>query len=141
MAPKTPRLKAANAPIPDETKAEYVAWLLDPDRYPRTQQAWAEKHGIHEVTVSRWRHDDYVLDLLKRASEMLEPVWARVLATLIKVATDSDHMQCVQAARELGKLLKKYPNEKLDLTLVDRVAYVPPGALKELSERIEARPN
>lgn len=143
-APKTstPRLKAANTPIPNETKADYVAWLLDPERSPRTQGAWAEQHGIHEVTVSRWRHDDYVLDLLKRASEMLEPLWARIMATLIKIATDPDHMQCVQAAREVGKLLKKYPSEKLDLTLVDRVAYVPQGALRDLSTKIEAaRPN
>lgn len=121
---------ANNAPVPDSTKTEYVAWLLDPDRSPRTQKEWAAEHGLHEVTVSRWRHDEYVIALLKRAADMLEPVWARVLATLVKIATDSDHIQAVQAARELGKLLGKYPSEKLTVETVTRVAYVDPGALR-----------
>jgi hypothetical protein len=124
---------------PDKTtptralQIDYVSWLLDPEKSPRTQQAWAEAHGITAVTVSRWKRDEYVLELLKHANDLIEPMWARALATLIKVATDPDHMSCVSAIRELGKLLGKYPSEKVDLNVVDRVAYVMPSALRDLS--------
>lgn len=120
-------------------KVDYVSWLLDPEKSPKTQQAWAIAHNLTPETVSRWKRDEFVLDLLKRANELLEPVWARVLATLVKIATDPDHINCVSAIKELGKLMKKYPNEKLEVNVVDRVAYVQPGALAAYSRQIEER--
>lgn len=115
-------------------KTEYVAWLLDPDRSPISQGAWAREHNIHPNTVTRWKSDDFVLGLLKRSAEMMEPVWARALANLTRIATQRlDDMVAVAAIKELGKLLKKYPNEKLDITTVNRVAYTQPDALALLS--------
>lgn len=122
-------------------KTEYVSWLLDPEKNPQTQHAWATAHGLTPETVSRWKRDPFVLELLRRANELLEPLWARALSTLVKVATDPEHMSCVAAIRELGKLLQKYPSEKHDITVVDRVAYVQPGALREMSAQLEARPH
>ncbi len=50
-------------------------------------------------------------------------------------------MTAVAAIRELGKLLKKYPSEKLDITTVQRVAYVRPDALRILSAELPVSAN
>lgn len=125
----------------EDLKTEYVAWLLDPDRSPTLQKDWARAHGLHEVTVSRWRHDDFVLALLKRSNEMLEPAWALAMANLIRIAhAQFDDMTAVQAIKELGKLLKKYPDTKVDVAHhIERIAYVTPGALRELSASLDAK--
>lgn len=93
-----------------------------------TQKDWAKDHGLHEVTVSEWKSDEFVVGLLRKANTMMEPVWAAALGTLARIATDENHPQVVQAIRELGKLLDKYPSEKVNVS-VDRVAYVEPDVL------------
>jgi len=119
-------------------KVAYVTWLLDPVRDPKTQGQWAALHDLNQATVSLWKSDEFVLDLLKKANTLMEPVWARAMATLAVIATDPDHINCVAAIRELGKLLRKYPNEKLDVNVIEKVAYVQPGALAAYSRQIEA---
>lgn len=123
-------------------KTEYVSWLLDPHKDPKTQKQWAEAHNLAPETLSRWKQDEFVLGLLKRATELLEPMWARALSSLVAIASDPDHISCVAAIKELGKLMNKYPSEKHTVSF-DKVAYVQPGALAALSAAIETqeRPN
>lgn len=97
-------------------KVAYVGYLLDPDQHKGTQRDWAARHGVDEATLSRWKQDDFVLDLLKRATSLMEPVWAQALAALASIAVDRTHDHCVAAVRELGKLMKKYPSEKLEVS-------------------------
>ncbi len=42
-------------------KTKYVAWLLDPEKTPSKQQDWAAAHNLTPETVSRWKHDEFVL--------------------------------------------------------------------------------
>lgn len=119
-------------------KTDYVSWLLDPQKHPKTQVQWAKEHDVAAETVSRWKNDPFVLELLKRANELLEPMWARALSSLVAIASDPDHINCVAAIKELGKLMGKYPSEKHSVTF-EKVAYVQPGALAALSAEIEAQ--
>jgi hypothetical protein len=100
------------------TKTAFVTHLLDPNPNKPSQREWAREYGIDPTTLSDWKSGDpFVLELLKNATAMYEPIWAQALATLASIATDRDHISCVQAIRELGKLMKKYPSEKVDVGL------------------------
>lgn len=115
MTAKRAPAHAKNADLTPQ-KTTYVAWLLDTDRTPRTQAELAKQLGVDAATLSDWKRDEFVVGLLKRANEFVEPKWAEVLRTLFVIARDPDHINCVQAARELGKLLNKYPSAKIDVS-------------------------
>lgn len=131
---------AKNADLTPQ-KTAFVAWLLDTEREPRTQGELAKRLGVDPATLSDWKRDEFVVGLLRRANEFVEPKWAEVLRTLFIIARDPEHMQAVQAARELGKLLGKYPSDKVEVTTVERVAYVQPHALRDLAADRADRPN
>lgn len=121
-------------------KIAYVAWLLDIDPRKGSQQDWAKAHELHPSTVSEWKSDDFVLELLEKAENALRKQWTQVLRSLFLVAQDPEHPQMVAAAGLLAKVWGKIQPDKLQVS-VDRVAYVQPGALRDLSEQLEARPN
>jgi hypothetical protein len=123
--------------IPDSVKTEFVTWLLDPDpeRSPRTAVAWAAEHGLSDDTLRNWQtNDEFVMGLLANAHRLIEPHWPLILRRLLAVAEYGEDYLVVTAAREIGRLLGKYPKEGLRIEVVNRTAYVPPDALKELSE-------
>lgn len=128
MTAKRAPTHAKNADLTPQ-KTAYVAWLLDTDRTPRTQVELAKQLGVDAATLSDWKRDEFVVGLLKRANEFVEPKWAEVLRTLFLIARDPDHIACVQAARELGKLLNKYPTAKIEhsgkVETIERVEIVP----------------
>lgn len=49
-------------------KREFIAWLATPplERNINTQKAFAEKLGVHEVTLSEWRHQPDVVAEVNR---------------------------------------------------------------------------
>lgn len=120
----------------------YAIWLSMPNPEPKTKTAWAEQHEVSRDTLWEWEHLDSFVAKLDELERRAEAAWARARANLERIACQTqDNAAAVAAIRELGKLLKKYPNEKLDLTLVDRVAYTHAASLRDLSEALDARPN
>lgn len=89
-------------------KTRFVAWLLGDKGGVSTQVELAKVLGVDNATLSDWKHDDFVLGLLRRANEMLEPMWAEALANLVRIATQkSDDYIAVRAISELAKILGK----------------------------------
>ena len=123
-------------------KVAFVEWLVAVHPEHPTQTALAEHLGVDAATLSDWKRDPLVVRLLKEWEDAREAGWARIYANLERIATQRQDMAAaVSAAREVGKLLKKYPSEKHELTVVDRVAYVQPGALREAAVVALERPN
>lgn len=51
--------------------SEFIDWLVDPERSPRTQKEWAVLHGVNPDSVTRWkRHPDFVREWEGRAREL-----------------------------------------------------------------------
>lgn len=122
---------AKNADLSAQKDA-FVAWLVSAHKEPRTQTELAGVLGVDIATLSDWKHDDYVIAGLKRAESRREAGWAKAFANLERIATQTqDNGAAVAAIREMGKLLSKYPAEKVDHTVTERVAYVNPGALRD----------
>lgn len=128
--------------IPDSVKTAFVMWLVDPNRQG-TQGQWAAEHGLAQETVSRWKGEDpFVLGLMAQGEKLLAPFWTEAFANLVRIAVQrTDDYSAINAIREMGKILGKYPKEKVELSLVDRVAYVEPDALQKMGEAALARPN
>jgi hypothetical protein len=57
-----------------------------------------------------------------------------VLKNQLRIATNYNHAGSTAAATFLAKSFGKFKTEK-QANIVDRVSYVEPGALRELSER------
>lgn len=113
-------------------KLAFVDWLVAAHKEPRTQTELAGVLGVDIATLSDWKHDDYVIAGLKRAETRREAGWARAFANLERIACQTqDNAAAVSAIKEMGKLLSKYPAEKVDHTVTERVAYVNPGALRD----------
>jgi hypothetical protein len=54
-----------------EQWAEFIDWLVDPERVPRTQKEWAVLNGVNPDSVTRWkRHPDFVREWESRAREL-----------------------------------------------------------------------
>lgn len=121
-------------------KVAFAVWLTDTDPNKGSQNEWAMRHGISPTSVSIWKNSDpLVLKKLKEAVVSHDASWGGVLANLLSIAQDREHPKTVEAAKEVGKLLKKYPSEKIDMNVVERIAYVEPGALRKLSLEIEEK--
>lgn len=127
---------AKNADLSAQKDA-FVAWLVSAHKEPRTQTELAGVLGVDIATLSDWKHDDYVIAGLKRAESRREAGWAKAFANLERIATQTqDNTAAVSAIREMGKLLGKYPSEKVDVSVTDRAAYVPVTALADLSTKL-----
>lgn len=117
-------------------KLAYAEWLVSYTKEPKTQSELAVVLGVDAATLSDWKRDAYVLELLKGFESRREADWARAWANLVRIACQTaDNASALGAIKELGKIMAKYPSEKVDLNVVDRVSYVQPGALRELSTR------
>ena len=112
---------------------EYALWLVTPIKEPRTKTAWAAEHNIRRDLLWRWERSAWLRALIEQDRDRKEATWAALEAELERIATagESD-MARVAAIKEIGKLWKKYPSEKLEITAVQRVSYVDPGALRSL---------
>lgn len=113
-------------------KAAFVQWLGDPFPNPPTQSALAMQIGVDAATLSDWKHDPYVVGLLEKRDQYRAAAWTQNEARLQRIAREGKDADAISAIRELGKLWGKYPTEKLDVS-VQRVAYVEPGALREMA--------
>ena len=112
-------------------KAAFVEWLTSAYPEPPTQTLLAERMGVDAATLSDWKRDPYVVGLLEKVDERRVATWAQATARLVRIALRGKDSDAIQAVRELGKLWGRYPSEKHDVTVIDRVAYVQPGALRE----------
>jgi hypothetical protein len=56
--------------LPDQW-SEFIDWLVDPERSPRTQKEWAVLNGVNPDSVTRWkRHPDFIREWEARAREL-----------------------------------------------------------------------
>lgn len=125
-------------------KIAFATWLRTPLPEHRTQTALAEHLGVDNATLSDWKHDPLVLAELDKLDQRRQATWAQATARLERIGLYGKDAEAIQAIKELGKLWGKYPSEKHDVTVVDRVAYVQPGALREQAVALHpevARPN
>lgn len=125
------------AKTPVATKVEFLEWYISRDPRKGTQAGWAKDHDLAAETISRWLHDDDEFDTLLKAVERgQEKRKAQVVETMFLRACDPEDPMGIQAATFLAKVFGWLKSEKLDVTVVDRVAYVEPGALRELSRSL-----
>lgn len=124
------------------TKTAFVEWLVARHKEPKTQTELAGLLGVDIATLSDWKHDEFVLAQLKKVEARREAGWAQAWANLERIACQTqDNASAIAAIKEMGKLMSKYPSEKIDHTIVERVAYVQPGALRELSRSLHPELN
>lgn len=50
-----PQRKARTELLPGQ--AEFIEWLIDPNRQPETQTAYAKVTGVHTTTLHAWKRD------------------------------------------------------------------------------------
>ena len=108
--------------IPPELQSEFLDWLLSDVRIPSSQDAWAEKHGLNERTVRRWKQDPRFIKLWEaRATEKnvgTERI-QQVLDTLHAAAVAGDVRAATEYMRYVDRILppKRVEREPDDLTL------------------------
>lgn len=89
----------------DQLKIEFFAWLMDPDRDRHdTARAWAERNGVHEDTLSKWKNSEEGRQILQRWQEPYKTRFVEVARALHQVATNPEHDHMVQAARTLADI-------------------------------------
>jgi hypothetical protein len=124
------------AKSPLSLKVEFLEWYMSRDPRKGTQAKWAKEHDLVPETVSRWIHDDSEFDQLLAAVERgQEKRKAQVIEVMYQRACDPEDPMGIQAASFLAKVMGWNKPEKVDVK-VDRVAYVEPGTLRELSREL-----
>lgn len=108
----TPALKDAKSH--DALRIEYAEWLIDPDR-TGTQEQWAEAHGVHFVTVSRWKKHPEVVGVLAAFRERLAGEFALAATNMLRLAK-GDGPQAVPAFRAIAEVMGMNAPQKLDVT-------------------------
>lgn len=104
---------------------------------------WATKHDRARSTAHRLLDDVEVRQFIEAAERGQGQRFAAVVEKAYMVAMDPDHIHWAAAANFLAKVHGKYKAEKHSVEIVDRVAYVEPGVLRErsLAQYPELRPN
>lgn len=126
---------------PDGRQTAYITWYLSEYRNPRTKSEWAAAHDLNKDTITEWERSDWFVSAIDAHGEQAKAVWSEALASLRVVVNDPRHHQFVAAFDKLAKLLGKYPSDKVEVTTVERVAYVQPHALRDLAADRADRPN
>lgn len=122
----------------DRVQVEFFGWLMDPDRDPRdTARAWAERNGVHEDTLSRWKNSDKGRQILMRWQEPYKARFVEVARALHQVATDPTHDHMVQAARTLADIYGLFAPKKIEGEITHTVTGLYGAAAAALEEPIE----
>lgn len=111
-------------------KADLVEWLITGKG---SQAAWALKNKRAAATVSRLLDDSEFKALWSAAERGQEQRRAYVVEQAYRIVSDPDHMHWPRAADYLAKVFGWYKANRLDVSVVDRVAYTDPTALRELA--------
>lgn len=98
-------------------KVEYVDWLFDPDPLKGSQAEWADAHGVHPVTVSKWRNgDEVVLGLIAEQEVSINRRWALILRRQEQIALTGRPSDATAAATFLAKAMGKFKAEKHEIS-------------------------
>lgn len=112
----------------DQARAEFAAWLIDPERQPRTQREYAELHGHSESTVSEWRKAPDVLATLQGWRDSYGRSFVRVMDAAFQKAIRGD----VSAMRFIADVLGMNSPTRIEQTIEElSVRYTKPDALRE----------
>lgn len=79
--------------VPPALQAEFLSWLVNPDRQPTTQRQWAKDHDVHESTLGRWKRDPSFREMWERqlAELNIDPGRIQdVIESLWRVAKNGD---------------------------------------------------
>jgi hypothetical protein len=99
----------------DQLKLDFFAWLMDPDRERNdTMRAWAERNGVHEDTLSKWKNSEEGRQILLRWQEPYKTRFVEIARALHTVATDPTHDHMVQAARTLADIYGLFAPKKIE---------------------------
>jgi hypothetical protein len=116
----------------DGLKLAYLAWFRSADKDPKSRKAWAEANGVSRMTLWEWEQADWFAEVVGKDTAEEKARWEFLKIELEWLATQRVDLGAkATAIREYGKLMGKYPSEKVDHTVVTRVAYTEPGALRE----------
>lgn len=112
----------------DQARLEFAAWLIDPERQPRTQREYAELHGHSESTVSEWRKAPDVLAVLQGWRESYSRSFVRVMDAAFRKAIAGDN----GAMRFVADMLGMAAPTRIEQTIEElSVRYTKPDALRE----------
>ena len=133
--------KAGKKPGPtpggNAMREEFARWLIDPHR-EGSQRDWAEARGIRPETLSVWRKHPDVRAVLANWRADLEPEIGVGVANLVRLSQSPRAGDAVPAMRLVVDVFGIAAPKKLEHEVIERVAYVLPGALARHSERLEA---
>lgn len=113
-----------------DLRAAFIAWCFDPGRQG-TQAGWAREHDVEPATLSDWKKSAEFLEAAEDYKHTCRPAFAEATIVMLQLAKRGN----VNAYRAVSAVLGENAPQQIEST-VDRVAYVSPGALRELSERL-----
>jgi hypothetical protein len=88
--------------LPDQW-TEFIDWLVDPERQPRTQKEWAVLNGLNPDSVTRWkRNPDFLRQWESRAREL------NVSVERTQAVVNSLFAQAVQGDTKAASLYLQY---------------------------------
>jgi hypothetical protein len=119
-----------------EERMAFAAWLIDPDREPRTQTEYAELHGLSRSTLSEWRKSPDVVAILEGWRASYSKAFVRVMDAAFQKAIRGD----VSAMRFLADVLGMNSPQRIEQTIEElSVRYTKPEALRELATGVLAK--
>lgn len=93
-----------NRIIPDETKLEYLNWLLTPpgEREPSTKEAMAAQLGVHRGTLNNWEDSDEFMTQMRQLKSRWGARWhGDILGRLMSIVQGGSDAAAIQAAKVL----------------------------------------
>jgi hypothetical protein len=129
------KAQPSRMPPLDGKKLAYLAWFRSADKDPKSRRQWALANDVERHTLTDWEQSDWFAAVTGKDTPEEKARWEFLKVELEWLATQRTDLGAkVSAIREFGKLMGKYPSEKVDLTVVDRVAYTVPGSLRAMAE-------
>ena len=108
-------------------RAAFLDWWFDVERRG-TQGMWAETNNVHFTTVSEWKRSAEFLERQHSYRTIFHPDFVEATMAMLRKAKAGDVSAYIAVRDVLGEKV----SEKVEITAVQRVSYVDPGALRSL---------
>lgn len=106
----------------DGTKLAYALWLVSRVKTPKTKTEWATEHDVSRDTLWEWERAPWMSEFIDKDTEAKKAALAEAYANLEWIATQrDDKAAAVSAIRELMKLNGRYPSEKHEVDIRNRM--------------------
>ena len=110
-------------------KVAFIEWWFTVGRDPRTMTEWAAEHKVAIQTLSEWKRSPEFVGKQEAYRTLFRADFVDATRVMLGRAKQGDVAAYVAVAKVLGENAP----DKVDVNVVDRVAYVEPTALRDLA--------